>query len=140
MTLIKYNPLNDFVPTTFGGLVENMLNETAARERVFTPAVDILKHEKFIELHVIAPGMAKENFHLDLNEDRLIISGERVMAEDLKDNYKTLESRFGKFQRVFKLNKDINAEKISAKYENGILMINLPLVEKKDSKKTIKIS
>ena len=140
MTLIKYNPLNDFIPTTFGGLVENMLNESASRERTFTPAVDILKNDISVELHVMVPGMSKEDFHLDLNDNRLIISGERVLPEDLKENYKSMESRFGKFQRVFNLNKDVNTEKISAKYENGILMINLPLVEKKDTKKTIKIS
>ncbi len=140
MTLIKYNPLNDFIPTTFGDLVENMLNESPARERVFMPAVDILKTDNAIELHVIAPGMKKEDFHLDLNEDRLVITGERVLADDKKEVYKTIESRFGKFRRVYKLNKDINAGKISAKYEDGILMINLPLAEKKDTRKTIKIS
>lgn len=140
MTLIKYNPLNDFIPTTFGDLVENMLNESPARERVFMPAVDILKTDNAIELHVMAPGMDKKDFNLDLNEGRLIVTGERIMPENLKETYKTVESRFGKFRRVFKLNKEINADKITAKYENGILMITLPLAEKKDTKKTIKIS
>ncbi len=140
MTLIKYNPLNDFIPVTFGDMVEKMLNETPASEKVFAPAVDIIRHEKEVVLHVMAPGMAKEDFNLDLNEDRLVITGERVFPEDLKENYKTIESRFGKFKRVFKLNKEINAEKISARYENGILMITLPLVARKDTKKTIKIS
>lgn len=140
MTLIKYNPLNNYIPTTFGDLVENMLNDGPSNERGFLPAVDILRNEKAITLHVVAPGMAKENFTLDLKEDRLVISGERTIAEDIKDTYKSVESRFGKFQRAFKLSKEVNAEKISAKYENGILMITLPLVEKAELKKTIKIN
>jgi HSP20 family protein len=140
MTLIKYNPLNNFIPATFGDMVENMLNESPARERIFMPAVDILKNDKAVILHVIAPGMTKENFTLDLKEDRLVITGERILPEEEKESYKTIESRFGKFQRVFKLNKEVNTEKISARYEEGILKITLPLNEKVETKKTIKIS
>jgi HSP20 family protein len=140
MTLIKYNPLNNFIPTTFGDLVENMLNEGTTRDRGYLPAVDILRNEKDITLHVVAPGLTKEDFSLDIKEDRLVISGERKVNEDIKDTYQIVESRFGKFQRSFKLSKEVNADKISAKYENGILLITLPLVEKAELKKTIKIN
>ncbi len=139
MTLVRYNPLNDFIPATFGSLVEDFVNESASKEQVFMPAVDILKEEKQIVLHVYAPGMKKDQFNIDLNEHRLVVSGERTMDEEARERFTKIESRFGKFRRVFRLNEDINEDKISAAYEDGILKIVLPFQKKKENKRVISI-
>ncbi|MEJ2006107.1 MAG: Hsp20/alpha crystallin family protein [Cyclobacteriaceae bacterium] len=139
MTLVRYNPLNDFIPATFGSLVEDFINEGTSKEPVFMPAVDIMKEEKQINLHVYAPGMNKEQFNIDLNEHRLVISGERVLDEEAREKFTKIESRYGKFRRVFKLNEEINEDKISATYEDGILKIVLPFQKKKENKRVISI-
>ena len=139
MTLVRYNPLKDFIPATFGSLVEDFVNESASKEQVFMPAVDILKEEKQIVLHVYAPGMKKDQFNIDLNEHRLVVSGERILEDDVREKFTKIESRFGKFRRVFRLNEDINEEKISAVYEDGILKIVLPYQKKKENKRVISI-
>lgn len=136
MKLVKYNPLNDYVPSTFGGLIENMLSNTDHQS--FYPAVDALKNEDSIELQVVAPGMNKEDFELNIDNNKLTISGERKFNEDLK--YTKRESEFGSFKRSFNLGDTINAEKISAEYVNGILKVALPLDKKKIEKKVIKVS
>jgi len=139
MTLVRYNPLNDFIPATFGSLVEDFINEGVSKEPVFMPAVDIVREEKEVILHVYAPGMKKEQFNIDLNEHRLVISGERALSDEDRKRFAKIESRYGKFRRVFKLNEDINEEKISATYEDGILRIVLPFQKKKENKRVISI-
>ncbi len=62
MAITRYNPLNDFIPSTFGSLVENMLNDQVSNEKVYMPAVDIMRDEDKLTLFVSAPGMNKENF------------------------------------------------------------------------------
>lgn len=135
MKVVKYNPLNDFIPSTFGGMIESMLNQEVS---TFTPQTDILKNDSEIEIHIFAPGMTKESFTLNLEENSIAISGERKF--DDSRNYTQVESRFGAFKRVFKLGNTINREKINAKYENGVLIVTLPFDKKKVETKTIQIS
>ena len=136
MKLVKYNPLNDYVPSTFGGLIENMLNNT--NRLGFYPDVDVVKNEDNIQLHVVAPGMTKGDFELNIDNNKLTISGERKFDETL--NYQKRESLYGAFERSFNLADTIDQNKITAAYENGILLVTLPINKKKVEKKTIKIS
>jgi HSP20 family protein len=139
MAITRYNPLNDFIPSTFGSLVENMLNEQVSTEKVFMPAVDVMKDDEKLSLFVSAPGMSKENFSIDVKEHRLIISGERTLDEETAKKFIKRETRFGKFQRVFKLTDEIDVDGIGAEYKDGILRVDLPLKAKKDTSKVIEI-
>jgi HSP20 family protein len=116
-----------------------MLNDQVSNEKVFMPAVDIMRDEDKLTLFVSAPGMNKENFSIDLKEHRLIISGERTLEDETAKKFIKRESRFGKFQRVFKLTDEVNIDKIGAEYKDGILKVELPLREKKETSKVIKI-
>ena len=134
MTLVRYNPLNDFIPSTFGDRLENALRKSNGDAIV--PPVDILKDEKHFEVQLIVPGLKKEDFNINLEEDQLIITAERVKPEG---NFIQNESRFGKFEKSFKLSKKIDKEAISAAYEAGILKVTIPLKEDAELKKVIKI-
>ncbi|MEL7006617.1 MAG: Hsp20/alpha crystallin family protein, partial [Bacteroidota bacterium] len=134
-----YNPLNNFVPSTFGDLIENVLNEPSNYHAGFRPLVDIIKTDKQLEIELTAPGLTKEDFKIDLNDNQLVISGERKLDEDKKAHYTKRESNFGEFRRAFKLSDDIDQEKITANYEAGILTVVLPISEKKINKKVIKV-
>ena len=134
MKLVRYNPLNDFVPSTFGDLLENVLQ---APNNGFYPAVDIIKSDKEFTLLLEAPGMEKSDFTIDLEEKTLIISGERKRPEGV--TYTQLESNYGSFKRTFKLNDLIDREKITAEYKNGLLKVTLPVSEDKKIKNVIAI-
>jgi len=137
MTLVRYNPLTNFVPSTFGDLIESALRDT--NNTGFVPQTDIIKSDKFIELQIIAPGMNKSDFTIDLNENVLTISGERKDTINEEMSYIKKESKYGHFERAFTLSEDINTKDIAAKYEDGILKIKLPIVEKKINKATIQV-
>ena len=146
MSLIRYNSaLNDFVPTSFSNLVDRFFNESVARTGgsaySFVPRVDIVENEKAFEIHVAVPGMDKDEFKVDLNDNYLTVSGERKFTQEKKEsNFHSIETQFGTFSRSFSLPENVDAAKISAAYVNGILVITVPKDEKKILKSTIKVS
>lgn len=146
MSIVRYNTsLNDYVPTTFSHLIDRFFNESVTRgggsAYSFVPKVDIFENEKNYELHVAVPGMNKEDFKIDLNENRLTVSGERKYTrEQNENNFRSIETQYGAFSRSFVLPEDVDAGKISAKYNNGILEILVPKDEKKTLKATIKVN
>jgi HSP20 family protein len=146
MSLVRYNStLNDFVPTSFSNLIDRFFNESLSRTGgaayAFVPRTDIVETEKAFEIHLSVPGMNKDEFKLDLNDNYLTVSGERKFTKEQNDkNFHSIETQYGTFSRSFALPENVDATKISAKYNNGILEINVPKDEKKTLKTTIKVN
>lgn len=146
MSIARYNStLNDYVPTTFSNMIDRFFNDSLSRTggsaSSFVPKVDIVENEKAFELHVAVPGMSKDDFKIDLNDNYLTVSGERKFTREKNDNtFRSIETQFGTFSRSFSLPDNVDATKISAKYNNGILEITVPKDEKKTLKTTIKVN
>ena len=141
MGLIKYNS-KDYRPTSFRSFVDNFFNDefVGGSLPTFSPNVDIAETDKSFEVQIHVPGMKKEDFNIDLNKDRITISGERKFEDEKKEkNFHSVESYYGTFNRTFYLPEVVNKEKIDASYQDGILTINLPKDEKKATKKQIAI-
>jgi HSP20 family protein len=146
MSLVKYNSLvNDFVPTSFSNVIDRLFNDNVARAGgstayTFLPKVDVFEDEKAFEVHVAVPGMNKEDFKIDVNEDRLTISGERRVKKERNENhFRSVETQYGSFSRTFSLPENIDKNKIEAEYKNGILELVLPKDEKKMVKASIRV-
>ena len=74
------------------------------------------------------PGFQKEDIHVDIDSDRLTINAERHSNYEKKDNrgnYLRCERSYGSYSRTFSLD-GIDADNISASYENGVLKLDLP--------------
>jgi HSP20 family protein len=145
MSITRYNTQNDFTPTSFSSLIDRFFNESLSRSGgaaySFVPRVDVWEEEKAFEIHVAVPGVAKEDFKLEVNDNVLTISGERKFTKDKKDsNYHSVETQFGAFKRAFTLPENVDAANITAKYNNGILEVIVPKDEKKVLKASIKVS
>ena len=77
------------------------------------------------------PGFKKEDIKIDIEGDTLTVSAEHNdETEEKKDNYIRRERRYGSFARTFDIS-NINADEISADYNEGILSLNLPKLEVK---------
>lgn len=146
MSLVKYNSVvNDFVPTSFSNVIDRFFNDSVARSggsstHTFVPRVDVFEDEKAFEVHVAVPGMNKEDFKIDINEDRLTVSGERKVKKEKSDNhFRSIETRYGAFSRTFSLPENVDVSKIEAEYKNGILELTLPKDEKKIVKTTVRV-
>lgn len=145
MSLVRYSTANDFVPTSFSNLIDRFFNDSVARSGgssyAFVPKVDIIENEKAYEISVAVPGISKDDFKVDLNDNLLTVSGERKFSKEKKENnLHVLETQYGNFSRSFSLPEDVDASKIDAKYNNGILEITVPKDEKKTLKTTIKVN
>lgn len=93
------------------------------------PAVNVSKSRDLVEISVFVPGVAADKIELSFHDGLLTISGERL-AEKLEatgpvDVY--LEERFqGPFKRSLSLPEDLDPERITAEYRNGVLQIRAP--------------
>jgi len=96
---------------------------------VSTPAVNIIETNDDFRLEMVAPGMKKENFKVELQNDVLTISYEH---DDNREGerrgwkYTTREYNYQSFARSFSLPETVEIEKIHARYEDGILTLILP--------------
>ncbi|MFY0689238.1 MAG: Hsp20/alpha crystallin family protein [Cyclobacteriaceae bacterium] len=142
MTLIKYNP-NTYRPSTFNSFVDRFFNDDlfgGSKMTEFSPKVDIAETEKEFEIQFHVPGVKKDEININVEHDRLTVSGERKLENEKKEkNFHSVESYYGSFSRSFYLPDNVNLEKIDATYDAGILTVTLPKDEKKEAKKTIKI-
>jgi HSP20 family protein len=101
------------------------------------PATNISETPQAYHVEVNAPGRAKEDFKIHLDKDLLTISFEK--KEETKTegvNSIRREFSFNSFKRSFSLDEKIDTNNIQAKYENGILKIELP--KKEDVKEEVK--
>ncbi len=90
-------------------------------------ACDVEESDKSYLLTFDLPGMKKDDVKIDLHENVLTVSGER--KEETKGEGKGKVSReryYGAFQRSFTLPQNVDADKVEAHYENGVLQIALP--------------
>ncbi len=108
------------------------------------PAVNVKETDDDFIIELAAPGMNKKDFKISFNNNVLTISSEvKDEKEESDDNYTRKEFSYQSFQRSFTVPENIvNGEKISAKYNEGILNIVLPKREevKPQPEREIKIS
>ena len=134
--------VNNPVSRSFDGLINELFNEIpshltkAMREDVLNfPPVNITEKAGQYHLQMQAPGMEKSDFSIRLDSHLLTISAEKKEEKNMEETDKLIRREFSRkaFKRSFTLDEKIEAENISATYENGIL--NLVLPKKEEQKK-----
>jgi len=133
MTLVKRN--NNYYPA-FPSFFDNFFNRNLmdwdnsnfSDTNTTLPAVNVKEDNEKFQIEVAAPGMKKEDFRLKLENNVLTISSERKEEkEEKKENYSRREFSYQSFQRSFNLPEGhVQSDKISARYNDGILTIELP--------------
>ena len=105
------------------------------------PAVNIRETDGSFMIEMAAPGLKKDNFRVHLDANRLVISSELSDEKNESDEkYSRREFSYQSFQRSFAIPEGtIDGDKISAKYNNGILMITIPKREEIRTKSTKEI-
>ena len=113
-----------------------LLNEVFERsasnaEVTYKPAANVREDEKNYMLELALPGFSKEEITIKFEEEVLTITAGRQPKEDEKDPKYTW-NEFGyksRYERSFQLPETVNADQISAAFENGILLVTLPKKE-----------
>ena len=150
MSIIKRNaPQLHNLPSFFNDFVtKDLWNwdiENNSSTGTTIPAVNIRENDESFVVEMAAPGMNKEDFRIELNGNNLIISSEQNMDQESTEGewYTRKEFSYQSFSRAFTLAKDVvDADKIAAKYQNGLLQLVIPKKEevKQKGPRTIQIS
>ena len=116
---------------------EEMSIVKRARQRTFSPRVDIYEENDTVLLLAEMPGVGEDGIEVTLDKDILTVRGE-VDRGDL-DGYKPayVEHATGNFERKFKLSDDVNRENIEAAIKDGLLTVVLPKAEIAKTKKIV---
>jgi HSP20 family protein len=105
-----------------------------------SPSVDVFEDAGTIVVRADLPGLTKSDITVKLIDNTLEISGEKKTEEkiDTRD-YLRLERGYGKFSRTLRLPEGLDADKVTAKFDEGVLEIRVPKVEDKRVVKNIAI-
>jgi HSP20 family protein len=144
MTLAKRNgnPTNSMMPGFFDDFFSRDLfdwgNSNFSMNGTL-PAVNVKETAESFVVEMAAPGMKKDDFKVELNNNILSISSERKEENEHKEGSKYTRKEFSyqSFQRSFQLSKEaVDADNIQAKYENGVLQLTIPKREEAKQKPT----
>lgn len=111
-------------------LWNNMLNPVrgvaAKVGEFFSPPAEAAGNEQYYEIAVELPGVAEKDIDIKVSDNVLIVKGERRFdREEQGKTYYFSEHSYGRFQRTFRLPGDVDADKISATYTDGVLTVRL---------------
>lgn len=141
MAITRFNPIRQMenltAPRNFSTLLDDFFNDVVASDsgRLFVPSLDVTEDESKYHVHVALPGIKKDEINIDLQDRRLTISGERKEeTENNNTKYHLLETRYGRFERTVLLPSNIDQNKIDARFEDGVLKLDIEKKEKQVSK------
>lgn len=148
MFVTRYNPSGNMREFKRGfDVLNSMLDEytKVGKENSFSadfiPAINTREGEFAYHVEVDLPGIKKENINISIEGRKLIISGERRVKEEIKEeHYYKIESNFGSFSRSFSLPEEADVENIHAESQDGVLEVIVPKLEKTLEDKVKKIT
>lgn len=116
-----------------GKAVDDLVNNIkvndifGADSRCTSPSINAIEYTTHLELDVAAPGLRKEDFDLHVENNLLTISADKAQKEIPEEaKIRRKEFNYSNFKRTFKLGTEFDFEKITARYEQGVLSIRIP--------------
>jgi HSP20 family protein len=107
------------------------LGENGSVTSAWVPAVDVVENKEGVRILVELPGVKPEDVKLSVENGVLTIRGEKRSAyEEKTDRMHRYERQYGSFERTFALPSSVDVERIEARYDAGVLTVELPKAEK----------
>jgi HSP20 family protein len=98
-----------------------------AASRRWVPAMDLVETDDHLVLRGDLPGLTEDDVDIEIKDNVLTVSGERTAQhEDQAEGYHRVERSFGSFSRSLTLPHGVEPEKVEAKFENGVLEVEIP--------------
>lgn len=116
----------------FGTGLNDVFSREGNKSSSFYPQVDFSEDENNHVIHAELPGVNADDFHVEVKDNILTISGEKKALIE-KPNY--VERSYGSFKRSFTLPTKVDKDSIEANMKNGVLTVLIPKVEKEESKR-----
>src|SRR5436190_16251800 len=131
MALVRWEPIRelDSLQSDMNRLFDRFFdgrttNGTSPR---WIPAMDLLETEDHLVLRGDLPGLTEDDIEIEIKDNVLTVSGERKADKEEKgEGYYRVERAFGNFSRSLTLPKGVDAEKVEANFDKGILEVRIP--------------
>jgi HSP20 family protein len=145
MAITRWDPFRDVLglQNRMNSLFQDYSRGTGEGDVVttasFVPPVDVYEDEHKIVLKLEIPGMKQEDLDIQIENNTLTVRGDRKFEkEEKEENFHRIERRYGSFFRSFALPNTVDAQKVEANYDAGVLKISL--AKREESKpKQIKV-
>lgn len=103
-----------------------------------SPTVDIFEQDGNVVVKADIPGISKDDLNISISEGVLTLSGERKKEEKVeKENYHRVERSYGSFSRSFRLPGNVNDDKATASFKEGVLEVKVPMTKESIKKKIL---
>ncbi len=130
--LTRWEPFREF--STLQDRMNRLFRETQGNSQdesltssSFAPAVDVYEDEHNVTLKIEVPGIDEQDIDVRVENNTLTVHGERkIEKEEKEENYRRVERQYGSFTRTFNLPPTVDAEKVQADYDKGVLKVTLP--------------
>jgi len=140
MTLVRWRPRREWDPFAVMEHLQNQINRafntsltdwpSASGWGTAFPAADVYQDKDNVIVTAEVPGLAQKDIDLSISGNTVTLKGDKKHESETKEeNYHRVERSYGSFQRVIELPVEVNAEKATAKLENGVLTVTLPKSE-----------
>ena len=133
MALVRWDPIRELdtlqgdMNRLFDRFFEGGRTANGSTARRWIPAMDLVETEDHLVLRGDLPGMTEDDVDIEIKDNVLTVSGERKSeSEDKREGYHRVERSFGSFSRSLTLPQGIDPERVDAKFENGVLEVQIP--------------
>jgi HSP20 family protein len=136
MSIVRWNPFENlsFIQKDINKIFDdNFLAKEFSN--VWAPGIDVRETGESYQVKADLPGLKADDINVEINKNSLVISGERKAEKEEKEtNYYKREISYGSFKRQVTLPQPVDADKITAKYTDGVLQVTVPKSEKAKAK------
>jgi HSP20 family protein len=142
--MLRLSPFSLFRRMTdeFDRAIQPLLSNDAASANItWTPTVEVSESDGKYSVLAELPGLSPNDVHVEVEDDALIIQGERqVNREASEGGVRRSERQFGLFYRRLPIPEGINPEQIKAQFHDGILEITMPIATKQANRRQIQVT
>jgi HSP20 family protein len=136
MALVRWDPIRDLdslqsdMNRLFDRFFDNGRSANGSAVRRWIPAMDLVESEDHIVLRADLPGMKEGDVEIEIKDGVLTVSGERKAEHETKgEGFHRVERAFGRFSRSLSLPDGVDAGKVAAHFEDGVLEVKVPKPE-----------
>lgn len=136
MSLIRYNPLGasalqQQINRVFDQFDQDLFGRSEELGRgMFAPPMDVKEDAEAYTVHLEVPGVPRDKIEITLQDGALVIRGSREQKTEASEGqYRRVERSYGSFSRSLSLPRAIDAARVEANLNDGVLMVRLPKAE-----------
>jgi HSP20 family protein len=131
-TLVRWEPFRELA--SFQSELSRWMNGLGdgpgRATQAWVPVLDVWETESDVVYAFDLPGIPEEKISIEVKDETLTVSGEREKTEEMSENgFYRFERRYGSFARAVGLPQGVDADRIAARYENGVLEVRVPKPE-----------